>query len=767
MLQYFVRYCIFTVPSLLVFTAYFQLFITNLQFFSLMKLPIYAFFVLLCLSNQVIFAQNTSRITVEDIWKNYTFYAKNVPGFNFLKDGKSYTTSDETTILRNDLRTGEVTETILDLNTLGQNEKNTVRKFDDFDFSADEQKILLRVANEQIYRRSSKALNFVWDMKGKTMTPVFDKGRQSNVTFNPKGNRLAFTMENNLYVRDLETNEVKQVTTDGAQNKIINGFCDWVYEEEFEFTRAFEWSEDGTKIGFLRFDEGDVPEFTMQIYRDAAYPKAQTFKYPKVGEPNSKVTVWIYDLQSQALTQVQTDETTPDVYFPRLRWTADGELCVLRMNRHQNELDLLLASPKTGKTRLLLHETNKAYIEITDDFKFLADGKHFLWMSEQNGFNHLYLYDMKGKMQQQLTKGNWDVLKCYGIDEANKRLYYQAAKSSPTQKAIYCVQLDGKNDKALFDQNATNDADFSPTFEYAVLTQSNANTPPVYSIFNATNGKIVRTLEDNARVQTLQKQYGAAKVEFFQFTHRDESDAPVTLNGYWIKPNDFDPKKKYPIFMTQYSGPNSQKATNSWIGQDYWWYQLLVQQGYIVVCVDGRGTGARGEAFRKITYKQLGHYEVIDQIAAAKWLAQQPFVDGSRIGIFGWSYGGYMSSLCITKGADVFKTAIAVAPVTNWKWYDSIYTERYMQSDKDNPKGYADNSPVYFADRLKGNFLLIHGMADDNVHFQNSVELVNALIKANKQFDVAYYPNRNHGIYGGDTRLHLYTKMTKFLLEKL
>ena len=690
-------------------------------------------------------------ITLEDIWQKYTYRTKGVSGFNFLKDGKHYATSEGKNIIKNDLTTGKAVGKIYE----GKD------SFDDYTFSDDESKILLSKDLESIYRRSSKGSYQVWD--GKALKPLYATAKQINPTFNSLNTQVAFTSDNNLYVNDLQNNKIIQVTKDGAKNSIINGLCDWVYEEEFSFTRAYEWSPDGMKIAFLRFDESAVPEYTMQTYDNTMYPHNVTFKYPKVGEKNSVVTVWIYDVKKGTLKQVQTGAAE---YFPRLKWTPDNRLVVFKMNRLQNELELLLTDSQTGKTTSLLKETNKYFVdlELNDDIAFLKDGS-FIKSSETDGYNHIYLYDKTGKIIRQLTKGNWDVRKIYGLDEANGEVFYQGSKIAPMQKEIYFVKLDGSKDHALGGKDGemgVNDAQFSSNFSYFVMNHSTANTAATYTVYD-NQGVKIRTIEDNKGVESLQKDYNTQPIEFFKFSTSEN----VELNGWMIKPTGFDPAKKYPVFMTQYSGPNSQQVVDAWKGQDYWWYQMLAQKGYMIVCVDPRGTGGRGEEFRKMTYKQLGHYETIDQIEAAKWLAKQPYVDGKRIGIFGWSYGGYMSSLCILKGNDVFKAAIAIAPVTNWKWYDSIYTERYMQTEKENTEGYKNNSPVYFADRLKGNYLIVHGMADDNVHFQNSVEMVDALEKANKQFDTYYYPNKNHGIFGGLTRLHLYTKMTNFLMEKL
>jgi dipeptidyl-peptidase 4 len=707
-------------------------------------------------------------ITLEDIWQKYTYRTQSVAGFNFLLNGRDYTISKDNKILRYDISTGELSKTdpnkgiILDLTKVG------LTQIDGYTFSSDEQKILLYNNTESIYRHSFRANYYVWDTKTQVLTPLLKDGKQMNAKFSPKGDKVAFVKDNNIYISDLQSNKITQVTTDGKQNSIINGNCDWVYEEEFSLTSgegmsALEWSPDGKRVAFLRFDESKVPEYSMQYYNDQAYPTTETFKYPKVGEVNSIVTAHIYDINSGKTVKCDTGNET-DLYIPRIYWTKNpAQLCVFRLNRHQNEMELLLADATSGATKSLLKEMNRYYIETENtNLTFLEDGKSFLWMSDKDGFRHIYKYDMTGKQTAQLTKGNFDVTEIYGIDEKRAQIYYQTAEKSPMEREIRAVGLNGKGLRTLAASEGVNDAQFSSNFDFFVLNRSTFNSAATYTVCD-NNGKPQRIIEENKSIKTLQQEYGTAPVSFFNF----QTSENVTLNGWMLKPTNFDATKKYPVLMYVYGGPGSQQVLNRWKGQDYWWFQLLAQKGYIVACVDNRGTGARGAEFQKMTYQQLGKYETLDQIEAAKYLGKQPYIDAARIGIFGWSYGGYMSSLCILKGNDVFKSAIAVAPVTNWKWYDSVYTERFMRTTQENAAGYRENSPVYFADKLKGNYLLVHGIADDNVHFQNSAEMVNALVKANKQFDTYYYPNRNHGIYGGNTRLHLYTKMTNFLLEKL
>ncbi len=700
-------------------------------------------------------------ITVENIWEEYLFYPKSVPGFNFQKDGKHYTRLEEGKVKQYDFTTGEFTKIIFDAESvIGQ--EGFDGKFDSYSFNDDESKMLISTATEAIYRHSTRANYYVYDRKSKKMSLLTDMGKQRYATFNPQSDKIAFVLGNNLYCKDLKTGNQKQITTDGKSNEIINGATDWVYEEEFAIAKAFQWSADGKKIAFLRFDESQVEQFTMTNYRDGVYPEYETFKYPKVGEANAEVSVHIYNTAADKVVAVKTGKEA-EMYYPRIKWTKDADkLCVYKMNRHQNHLQLLLADASTGQTTIMYEEKNDAYIDITDDLTFLENGKQFITTSERDGYNHIYLFDMTGKKVKQLTEGKYDVSTLYGVDEKNDMIYYQAAEVSPMQREVYVAGIMNKKKQKLSPMKGWNSAQFSSTFDYFVNTHSDVNTASTYTVFDK-NSKSLRVLEENAGIAKLQKSYNTSPVEFFSIN----TEKGVELNAWMIKPPNFKKGNKYPVLMHVYGGPGSQTVQDKFGGFNYWWHQMLAQKGYIVVSVDNRGTGARGEEFKKMTYKELGKYETIDQINAAKYLSKQPYVDGDRIGIWGWSYGGYMSSLCLLKGNDVFKTAIAVAPVTNWKWYDTIYTERYMRTSKENPTGYADNSPVYFADQLKGNYLIVHGMGDDNVHFQNTAEMVNALVMANKQFDTYFYPNRNHGIYGGPTRLHLYNKMTSFLLEKL
>ena len=571
-------------------------------------------------------------------------------------------------------------------------------------------------------------------------------------------------MENNIYIFDITSKENTQITTDGKKNAIINGITDWVYEEEFSFVRAFDWSKDSKKIAYIRFDETQVPEFSMSIFGKDLYPKIETFKYPKAGERNSLVSLHLYNVDSKKEKNVDFSNYT-DFYIPRIEWTNDANILSAKiLNRHQDNLDLIFVNGTTAATKVVLNEKEKSYIDFidTDNLTFLKDNS-FIWTSEKDGFNHIYLYDKTGKLKNQVTKGNWEVTSYYGLDEKSNTVFYQSTENGSINRAIFRIGLDGKNKVQLCKNTGTNAATFSPNFKYYINAFSSALQPTIYSLNESKSGKQVQVIENNVDLNETLKSYNLPAKEFFVL----KTEKGNELNAWILKPKDFDATKKYPVFMFQYSGPGSQQVINEWNSYDDYWFMMLAQNGYIVACVDGRGTGFKGANFKKVTYKQLGKYEVEDQIDAAKVIGNYSFVDKSRIGIWGWSYGGFMSSNCLLKGNDVFKMAIAVAPVTNWRFYDTIYTERYMQTPQENPNGYDDNSPINFVEKLEGKFLLIHGSGDDNVHLQNSMQMIEALIQANKQFDSQIYPDKDHGIQGGKTRVQLYNKMTNFIKENL
>ena len=706
---------------------------------------------------QYVFSQE-KMIQLEDIWVSRTFSPEWVWGINSMNDGIHYSSLNygdkNVYITQYSYETGDSISTIVDSKDLDG------ISFSDYSFSEDEKKVLLPTETESIYRYSTRSNYYVYDRETK-IAEELSEGKQRLAQFSPDASKVAFVKENNIFIKDIINNTELQVTFDGEINKIINGATDWVYEEEFAFDNGMQWNASGNKIAFYRFDEEKVPEFSMDLFTDL-YPSQSKFKYPKAGETNSTVELFIYDLNSKKTTKANIS-VEEEFYIPRIKWTLDENvLSVQRMNRHQNQLDFILVDVKDGSSQTIFTENDAAYIDVTDNLTFLNDGKYFIWTSEKSGYNHIYLYNLKGKQVRQITKGNYDVTDFYGIDESNNTVYFASSERSPMHRDVYAVQLNGKNKKTLTNKTGTNSATFSTNYKYFINQYSNANTPYYFSLFDA-NGNEVRMLKDNSNLNNSLAEYALSQKEFFNF----KTTEGIDLNGWMMKPHNFDETKQYPVFMYLYGGPGSQQVTDSWGGSNFLWYQMLTQQGYIVACVDNRGTGARGSEFKKCTYQQLGKLETEDQIEANRYLAKLPYVDGSRIGIFGWSYGGYMSSLCLLKGADEFKMAIAVAPVTNWRYYDTIYTERYMRTPQENASGYDDNSPINHVEKLKGKYLLVHGSADDNVHYQNTMEMTNALVNANKQFDLFIYPNKNHGIYGGYTRLHLFTKMTNFIKENL
>ena len=703
-------------------------------------------------------AQN-KEITLDAIW-NGTFRTEGMQSLHSMNNGKHYSVinyeNGSTAIDVYDYKTLSKVETLVRSSDLAG-----ISNFSDYTFSKDESKIVLATEVESIFRRSTLGIFYVYDTKNKSLVKISEEKIQEP-TLSPDGKKVAYGLHNNLFVKDFESNQTTQFTFDGEKNKIINGITDWVYEEEFSFVRAFEWNADGTHIAFIRFDETEVPEFSMDMYGTGLYPDQSVFKYPKAGEANALVSLHIYDLKSKKVNDVKVSKSYADFYIPRIKWTNDANILSAQYtNRHQNELDLWMINANDMTSKLVLAEKDKAYVDVTDNLTFLKDNS-FIWTSEMDGYNHIYHYSKDGKLINQVTKGPWEVTNYYGFDEKNNIVFYQSVENGSINRDVYSININGKNKKRLTQKEGTNAADFSANFTYFINSFSSATAAPEYTLHTAKDGKLVTVIKDNTALEKALQTYHLPAKEFSTIAVNGND-----LNMWIIKPADFDASKTYPLFLYQYSGPGSQSVENKWNSANDYWYYYLAQQGYIIACVDGRGTGFKGAEFKKVTQNELGKYEVEDQIQAAKQLGALDYIDQNRIGIWGWSYGGFMSSNALFKGSDVFKMAIAVAPVTSWRYYDTIYTERYMTTPQENPSGYDENSPIFHVDKLKGNFLLIHGSADDNVHVQNTMQMVEALVQANKQFEWMIYPDKNHGIYGGNTRLHLYTKMTNYIKDNL
>ena len=716
----------------------------------------FTLFICICIS---VTSFGQKQVTLEDIWLNYKFYPNGVSGFKSMNDGKHYTTTekgdDVIKIYKNSFETGEVVETIMD------SDDERLKRMGKYTFNKSEDKILIATNTESIYRYSTKSVYYIYNTITKRIRNLSEK-KVMYATFSPNGKNIAYVFENNLYIYNLLLGHTKQITFDGEKNKIINGASDWVYEEEFALVRSFEWSGDSKTIAYYRFDESKVKEFSMDLFKGGLYPTQEVFKYPKTGEDNSEVTLHLYDLQTKITTDLKFEKDYE--YFPRIKWFKEEnpQLVVYGMNRHQNELDFIISDIK-GSSSVFFTETDQYYIDVHDNLRYLDKQKSFIWTSEKNGFNHIYLKGLNGN-EKQITNGNWEITNFYGIDDKDY-MYYSSNESGSIHSTMYKMSLNSNLGKGspMTKNIGTNNVTFSKGMKYFMNSYSDHKTAPIYTLNRTSDREVIEVLEDNSAFNKTLSEYDLSEKEFFTI----ETEEGVELNTWMMKPTDFNSEKEYPLYMFLYGGPGSQQVTDSWGWFNYFWYQHLNQLGYIVVCVDNRGTGGKGAEFKKMTYQELGKYETIDQINAAKYFGSLDYVDSERIGIQGWSYGGYMSSLAITKGADVFKMAIAVAPVTNWRYYDNIYTERYMRTPQENASGYDNNSPINHVDKLKGSYLLVHGSADDNVHVQNTMEMISALVRANKQFDLFIYPDKNHGIYGGNTRYHLYKKMTDFILENL
>lgn len=714
-------------------------------------------FILITVCSIVIFPQK-KEYTVEAIQYLKENASKSLNEIQWIAKGEKYsfikydTGSSSTAIFVTDVRTGEeklfVSGDDLKLGGSAFNIQN-------YSWSPDEKYILFTGTLTARSLKTGGAF-YIYDVKEKKFFLLADSGEQMNANFSPDGNKLAFVRDNNVFVTDIKTGKELQVTSDGS-SEILNGHSDWVYEEEFGLINGIKWSPDSKSIAFWRFDQTPVPEIQIAKW-DSLHFNFLKYHYPKAGDDNSLIKIGIANAETGKTLWADLGNET-DIYIPRIEFTNNPEvLSVQKLNRYQNKLELLFVETSTGKSNIVLTDTDSCWLEIKNDILFLKNKNQFICESTKDGFNHLYLYDYSGKLVNRITKGNWEVDKILGVDESADKVYYSSSEESPLCRNLYSVDMKGENKICLTKETGTHEITFNSGCKYFIDKYSNINTLPK-TILCAVNGEKIRGLIKPD--MTLFNDYGFYESEFIKFKTSNGTE----LNASMIKPANFDSTKKYPVLMYCYGGPGSQSVLNRWDREI--WHQLLAQKGYVVFVVDNRGTGGRGKAFRNLVYKNLGSMEAEDQIEGAKYLASLKYIDAKRIGIWGWSYGGYLSAMTVMKGAEFFKAAVSVAPVTDWRFYDNIYTERYMSLPKDNAAGYTSSAVLNYVDRLGSKFLLVHGTADDNVHFQNSVTLVDKLIKAGKQFETMYYPGKEHSIRGSNTRIHLYKMITNFILNNL
>lgn len=704
----------------------------------------------------------TQEITVEKIWKKFEYRAQGVLGFNSLADGDRYTQLDDqgNLVLAFISKPNQAPSVLIDANTLTYKGKKVI--IEDYSFDKSERKVLIMTSINPIYRRSYSAVYYLYDLDTKVIEALSEEhSPQTLAEYSPDGKKVSFIYKNDLYVKDLATKKISPITTDGKRNKVINGTTDWVYEEEFSITKAYSWSPDSKYIAFLKFVEKGVKEFGIDFYGEL-YPDRFEYKYPKAGEDNSIVTAhWIAVSKPTKINPISLGKYE---YIPRIQWSnVSNRLLLQTMNRHQDSLRYHMVDFTAGKKpihSILYTDFSNTYVDVNESLHFMPNGNGFYFTSEKSGFNQLYALDYSGKLSS-ITDGELDLIDSYGVSQDGSSFYFTRSHQFGVSKVLCQINVQTKEVKILSPFEGWMDASFTQGMKYFVGSYSNGNTPPVHSLYNG-DGTLVKVLEDNSVLNKV-----LASLNLSKKTYRTIMVNGTALNVSTIFPPNFDESNKYPVYMNVYGGPGHNEVTNQWDGNDFMFHQLLASKGYIVVSVDPRGTQYRGAAFKKSTYLQLGKLEVEDFIGTAKYFQSLPYVDANRVGIMGWSYGGFMTSLAMTKGADVFKMGIAVAPVTNWRYYDNIYTERFMRTPQENASGYDDNSPINHVDKLKGKFLLVHGMADDNVHFQNSADMNTALVKANKQFDFFAYPNKNHGIYGGNTRNHLFSMMYDYILKNL
>ncbi len=719
-------------------------------------------FLIFTFSLSFVLLKSQENITIEELWKNYSFSQRNFGKIKVLKNSDSFTRLESNKelqqIVKYSFTSGKKELVIFDSQKFKL--KNRISSYK---FSHQENYLIIETDIEGIYRYSYRSKCLLYDIQNDKIYDVFDEKIQ-NLSFSPDEKFVSFTFENNIYINEIQNilkgkiNSFKKITSDGKNNSIINGSSDWVYEEEFGLVQAYQWSPDGKKIAYLKFDEENVNTFSMDIFKGQLYPSSKTFKYPKAGEDNSVVNLYIHDLEENKTKFIYTEKDYE--YIPRFFWTfTSNKLVFYGLNRLQNNLDFIVLNYENLQTEILFSENDSCYIEIKNELEFFNEN-HFIWISEKDGYYHAYLKNLEG-FESQLTKGNWEIKEIYGFDSDLMKLYYSSNEEGTETQSLFSLDIEYDFKEKISTKLGFNDAVFSHSLKNYINYYSNANQPNQISL-NKADGSEIMIFENNQILIDKLSKYKLNKKEFFKIQTDD-----TELDAWIIKPTKFDENKKYPLMMFVYGGPGSKEVLDKWEGNDFLWHQYLSQNGIIIVSVDNRGTGGKGASFRKVTYRNLGKYETIDILDAAKFLSKFNYVDEKRIGIQGWSYGGYLSSLAITKGSSIFDLSVAIAPVTNWRFYDNIYTERYMSKPILNSDGYDQNSPINFVSYLRGKYLLVHGTADDNVHVQNTYEMVSALVNENKEFELFIYPDKNHGIYGGNTRFHLYNKITNFILENL
>ena len=711
------------------------------------------------------------KISIQDI-NSGVFAAKKVGGMRAMPNGETYSriSDDRTKIIACYYKNGQQASVLFDINnTVGEK----VKAFDDYILSPDGTKMLIKTETKQVYRRSSKARYYVYNIANKRMRLLSDNSDVQNPVWSNDGNLIAFVRNNNIWVSKLLFDGAEsQITKDGELNKVINGIPDWVNEEEFASSNSLCFNADGTMICWIKYEEANVKEYPLQLFKGmspsydalSTYPGEYTYKYPKAGEDNSKVSAWSYDIKSHVARKFELP-LDAEGYIPRIIPTANANsILLVTLNRHQDDMRIYSANPRSSVCQMIVENKSSKYVK-EESFTDMKVTDNYILIPCDKGENiTLNVYTIAGALKRSVSVPNKDITETYGIDQKTGDVYFQAASPTPKDRQVFVSRANGKIE-CLTPEAGTAAAQFSENYKYFLKTWSDADTPYKFSVCNG-QGKDIKVMEDNASLKSKLRNYPITKKEFFTF----KTSEGVQLEGWMIRPADFDASKKYPVIMHQYSGPGSQQVVNSWgigsMGNGGMYDYLLAEKGFIVVTVDGRGTGYRGTAFEKCIYQRMGDLESKDQVETALWLGQQSFVDKNRIAIWGWSFGGFNTLMAMSDGRPVFCCGVAIAAPTDWRFYDTIYTERYMRTPKENSAGY-DINPKNRVSNLHGALLLVHGLADDNVHPQNAFEYSEAMVQADKDFKELIYTNRNHGIHGGNTRNHLLRQVTNWFVEHM